>query len=84
MVTIVAPVPEREHPVIAWIALGAIACAIVLIPWARFEVYGTGDLEAALYEEPEARPPAEGEAAGHHARVDDAVTANRWASAFSP
>jgi len=84
MVTIAAAEPEREHPVVAWIALAAIACAVVLITWARFEVHGTGDLEAALYEEPEAKPPADGDATGHHAQVDEAVSASRWATAFSP
>jgi hypothetical protein len=84
MVTIAAPEPDREHPVIAWIAVAAIACAILLIAWARFEVHGTDDLAATLYEEPDARESAQGERAGHEAQIDDAVTASRWASAFSP
>jgi len=88
MTTIAIPESEQEHPVVAWIAIAAIACTIVLIVWARFEVHGTSDLEAALYEEPVAKPapmpPAEGEAAGHQAQVDEAVAASRWATAFSP
>jgi hypothetical protein len=88
MTTIAIPASEHEHPVVAWIAIAAIACAIVLIAWARFEVHGTGDLAAALYEQPVAKPvpmpPAESEATGHQAQVDDAVTASRWATAFSP
>ena len=88
MTTIAIPESEQEHPVVAWIAIAAIACTIVLIAWARFEVHGTGDLEAALYEEPVAKPapmpPAPGEAAGHQAQVDEAVAASRWATAFSP
>jgi len=88
MTTIAIPESEQEHPVVAWIAIAAIACTIVLIVWARFEVHGTGDLEAALYEEPVAKPapmpPAPGEAAGHQAQVDEAVAASRWATAFSP
>jgi hypothetical protein len=88
MTTIAIPESEHEHPVVAWIAIAAIACAAVLIAWARFEVHGTGDLEAALYEEPLVKlgpmPPAEGEATGHQAQVDEAVTASRWATAFSP
>ena len=84
MVTIAAPEAEREHPVVAWIAVAAIACAMVLIIWARFEVHGTSDLEAALYEEPQAGPPTQDEVTGHHAQVDDAVSTSRWASAFSP
>ena len=88
MTTIAIPESEQEHPVVAWIAIAAIACTIVLIVWARFEVHGTSDLEAALYEEPVAKPapmpPAPGEAAGHQAQVDEAVAASRWATAFSP
>lgn len=84
MITVATPEAEREHPVVAWIAIAAIACAIVLISWARVEVHGTGDLEAALYEEPVARPPTQDEVTGHHAQVDDAVSTSRWASAFSP
>jgi len=84
MTTIAMPKAEREHPVVAWIAVAAIACAIVLIIWARVEVHGTGDLEAALYEEPAGRSPQEAEATGNHTQVDDAVTASRWAGGFSP
>ena len=84
MVTSATPEAEREHPVVAWIAVAAIACAMLLIVWARVEVHGTEDLEATLYEEPEAKPLPQGEAAGHDAQVDDAVTASRWATGFSP
>jgi len=84
MTTIAMPEAEREHPVVAWIAVAAIACAIVLIIWARLEVHGTGDLEAALYEEPAGRPPQEADATSSHTQVDDAVTASRWAGGFSP
>lgn len=84
MVTTAAPKPDREHPVVAWIAVAAIACAMVLIAWARFEVHGTDDLQATLYEEPDARESPQGDRAGHEAQIDDAVTASRWASAFSP
>jgi len=88
MTTIVVPDSEHEHPVVAWIAIAAIVCAIVLIAWARFEVHGTGDLQAALTEEPLAKavsmPPAAGEVTGHQAQVDEAVAASRWATVFSP
>ena len=40
----------HEHPVIAWIAIIAIVAAILLIAWARLEIHGTDDLEAALAE----------------------------------
>jgi hypothetical protein len=84
MVTMAMPEAEREHPVVAWIAVAAIACAMVLITWARFEVHGTGDLEAALYGEPQASPPSQAEPTGHRAQVDDAVNAGRWAGGFTP
>jgi hypothetical protein len=83
MATFAQPEPEREHPVIAWLAVAAIVLASLLIAWARVEVHGTGDLEAALYEEPEANAPSQGDAAAQGARaVDDAVAASRWASTF--
>lgn len=84
MVTMAVPQAEREHPVVAWLAVAAIVCAMVLIIWARFAVHGTGDLEAALYEEPQASPPTQDEPADHRARVDDAVSAGRWAAGFTP
>ena len=81
---------DREHPVIAWVAVIAILAAILLISWARVAVHGTGDLEAALSDEP-APPAAEAKQASaqddrkeQDALVDDAVAAGRWASAFSP
>jgi hypothetical protein len=84
MINIATPEPEHEHPIVAWIAIAAIVAAVVLISWARVEVHGTEDLEAALYEETETKPSPQGDAAGQEAQIDDAVTASRWASAFSP
>jgi hypothetical protein len=84
MVTMALPEAEREHPVVAWFAVAAIACAMVLITWARVEVHGTEDLEATLYEQPEAKPSTQDEPAGHRAQVDDAVSAGRWAAGFTP
>ena len=84
MTNIAMPEADREHPVVAWIAVAAIACAIVLIIWARFEVHGTGDLEAALYEEPAGRSPQEGEATSNQIQLDDTVTVSRWAGGFTP
>ncbi len=88
MITIAIPESEHEHPIVAWIAIAAIVCAMLLIVWARIAVHGTRDLEAALTEGPETKPapmlPAEAEVAGRHAQVDEAVTASRWATAFSP
>ena len=88
MTSVVIPESEHEHPIVAWIAIAAVACAMLLIVWARFEVHGTRDLEAALIEQPAARPTqmpaAQAEKTGHHSQVDEAVTASRWATAFSP
>jgi hypothetical protein len=81
---------EPEHPVVAWIAVIAIVAAILFIAWARIAVQGTGDLEAALSDDPESQAeqasqaPAQRDKSEHDAQVDDAVAAGRWASAFSP
>jgi hypothetical protein len=83
MVIPATPEPEREHPVVAWLAVAAIVVASLLIAWARFEVHGTGDLEAALYEEPEAKAPSHGDAAAKDAlAVEEALATTRWVSAF--
>lgn len=84
------PAPEREHPVIAWIAVMAIVAAILFIAWARIAVHGTGDLEAALSDEPAtpeeraAQASARGDKTAQDEQVEDAVAASRWATAFSP
>jgi len=85
MVIPATPESEREHPVVAWLAVAAIVLASLLIAWARFEVHGTGDLVAALNEEPEAEANAtpRGDTAAQDAQaVDDAVAAGRWVSIF--
>lgn len=71
--------PNDEHPIIAIVAVIAIVAAILLITWARFEVHGTGDIEAALTEE---GPIPAGEA--HQQDLDAAVTSNRFAGGVSP
>ena len=75
------PGPDKEHPVVAVIAILAIIAAMLLIAWARLEVHGTGDIEAVLAEPVEAqtqtKPSAEQE-------VDAAVTSSRFATGFSP
>lgn len=72
------PPPNGEHPIVAAIAVIAIIAAILLITWARFEVHGTADLHATLTEQPvEPKPQDERE-------VDEAVTANRFATGLSP
>ena len=82
------PGPDKEHPVVAWIAVIAIVAAMLLIAWVRLEVHGTDDIEAAL-----ATPIAEGDlpvAPMPDLRPDDereldaAVTSSRFATGFSP
>jgi hypothetical protein len=70
--------PKDEHPIVALLAVAAIAAAIVLITWARFEVHGTGDLEAALTDGPLDLLPDE------QRELDAAVTSNRFAAGVSP
>lgn len=94
MITALKQQPEaqtdREHPVVAWIAVIAILAAILFIAWARVAVHGTGDLEAALSDDPEspraqaAQASAPGDRTAQDAQVEDAVTANRWATTFAP
>jgi len=77
----------HEHPVVAVIAVIAIVAAMLLIAWARLEVHGTEDLEAALTEpftsdlplapRPDLKPDEERE-------VEAAVTSSRFATGFSP
>jgi hypothetical protein len=61
---------------------------MLLIAWARLEVHGTEDIEAALTEpavqgDPSAAPRRD--LKGHEEReVDAAVTSSRFATGFSP
>ena len=80
--------PDKEHPVVAWIAVIAIVAAMLLIAWARIEVHGTDDIEAAL-----AEPVAQGDLPlapkadlkpDDEREVDAAVTSSRFATGFSP
>jgi hypothetical protein len=78
-----------EHPVVAWVGILAVLLAILLILWARFEVHGTRDLEAALSQSPprpaaaRQKPSPEADKAKGKSEVDDAVAAGRWATGFS-
>lgn len=84
------PQADREHPLVAWTGILAMLAAMLLISWARFEVHGSGDLEAALShggaEAASARrkPSPEGDSATHEKALDKAVAAARWAAGFSP
>lgn len=81
--------PNGEHPVVAWVGILAVLLATLLIVWARFEVHGTRDLEAALSQShprpAAARPkPSPGaDEAKANTEVDDAVAAGRWATGFA-
>jgi DTW domain-containing protein YfiP len=75
---------DPEHPVVAIVAIIAIVAAMLLIAWARLEVHGTEDIEAAL-----AEPAAQGELlpprkSDNEREVDAAVTTSRFATGFSP
>ena len=70
--------PKDEHPIVALLAVAAIVAAIVLITWARFEIHGTGDIEAALTDGPLELLPDE------QRELDAAVTSNRFAGGVSP
>ena len=72
------PPPNGEHPIVAIVAGIAMIAAILLITWARFEVHGTDDLEATITEQPVKPRPAE------ERELDEAVTANRFATGLSP
>jgi hypothetical protein len=68
-----------EHPIVAVLAVIAIVVAILLIMWARFEVHGTGDIEATLDEAAPAHVQPE-----EQRELEAAVTANRFATGLSP
>jgi hypothetical protein len=67
--------PDGEHPLVATLAVIAIVAAILLITWARIEVHGTEDIEAALSEDVSLPPRPDEER-----ERDAAVTANRFLS----
>ena len=80
------PDGNGEHPIVALLAVIAILLAILLIAWARVEVHGTHDLEAALSEPGEhaPAPPAQPAKTQEEREVDEAVTSSRFATGFSP
>ncbi|HZN87152.1 MAG TPA: hypothetical protein VFB53_10265 [Burkholderiales bacterium] len=84
------PHTGHEHPLVAWTSILAILAAILLISWARIEVHGTGDLEAALTAGDADAASAwrnlspERDRTPHEKAVDKALAAGRWAAGFSP
>lgn len=77
------PDTRGEHPVIAWLGILAVAISMLLILWARYEVHGTHDLEAALAEGPPPPSPVADKVA-RASEVEDAVAVGRWAAGFAP
>ena len=71
--------PNGEHPITAILAVIAIVVAFLLITWARIEVHGTGDIEAALTEGAPIELKTDDER-----ELDAAVTSNRFATGLSP
>ena len=82
------PQPDKEHPVVAILAVIAIVAAILLIGWIRLAVHGTEDLEDALVEafatSEEPAPPKPDTRLSEDHEVDAAVTSSRFATGFSP
>ncbi|HZN99668.1 MAG TPA: hypothetical protein VFB93_00580 [Burkholderiales bacterium] len=82
------PNGNNEHPVVAVIAIIAIVAAMLLIAWARLELHGTEEIEAALTETPIASDlplvPKAGAIPDEEREVDAAVTSSRFATGFSP
>jgi hypothetical protein len=84
------PGPDKEHPVVAILAIIAIVAAILLIGWVRLAVHGTEDLEEALVEPfasseeaAEPREPRLDTRLSEDHEVDAAVTSSRFATGFS-
>jgi hypothetical protein len=80
--------PDKEHPVVAILAVIAIVAAILLIGLARVAVHGTEDLQQALVDPVVSDlvvvPPAPDTIPQVEREVDAAVTSSRFATGFSP
>ena len=90
MTSTLKPDSNGEHPVVAWVGILAVALAILLILWARFEVHGTQDLQDALSQDAAAparakpKPSPQADKAAREAKVEEAIAAGRWAAGISP
>jgi hypothetical protein len=90
MTSTLKPQSNGEHPYVAWAGILAVAFAILLILWARFEVHGTQDLEEALSRDAAApgtakpKPSPDADKSAREAKVDEAVATGRWVTGFSP
>jgi len=84
------PGPNKEHPVVAILAVIAIIAAMLLIGWARWAVHGTEDIEETLLEPLMSEAPAEPAVPRPDTKlpeereVESAVTSSRFATGFSP
>jgi len=82
------PGPNKEHPVVAVLAVIAIIAAMLLIGWARLAVHGTDDIEEVLLEPPmteeQAAIPRDDTKLPGEREVESAVTSTRFATGFSP
>ena len=80
--------PDKEHPVVAILAVIAIVAAILLIGLARVAVHSTEDLQQALADPVVSDlvvvPPAPDTIPQEERDVDAAVTSSRFATGFSP
>ncbi len=80
--------PDKEHPVVAILAVIAIVAAMLLIGLARVAVHGTEDLQQALADPVVSDlvvvPPQPNTIPQEEREVDAAVTSSRFATGFSP
>ena len=80
--------PDKEHPVVAILAVIAIVAAMLLIGLARVAVHGTEDLQQALADpvvsDLAVVPPQPDTIPQEEREVDAAVTSSRFATGFSP
>ena len=84
------PGPNKEHPVVAILAVIAIIAAMLLIGWARWAVHGTEDIEETLLEPLMTQEQVEAQALRPDTKLpeerelESAVTSTRFATGFSP
>ena len=84
------PGPNKEHPVVAVLAVIAIIAAMLLIGWARLAVHGTDDIEEVLLEPPMTEEQVEAAVLRPDTKLpeerelESAVTSTRFATGFSP
>jgi hypothetical protein len=77
--------PERgrspEHPLSALLAVLAMLAAALVIAWARVELHGIGDIEAALSAAAGGSAPAQADHRYEEEREREAaVVSSRWAT----